>query len=266
MAAGLLPNVILRRMLGLIALGAGVVAAHPLHAADIYKDTFDRVGDLNGSTPDTDASGDTWTTSLSSIYTTTGTSVVINPGSYTYTGAYLQVNDKPSDMLTGLQDFTLSATVSVGAENTSVGIALLNSPLSAYSPYNDKSLGSLSTYLTFTLPDNNYDFSDGGVGTGPGTISIVYSASAGTLTYELNGTPLTVSGTQAVTAAQIAALTDVSFGFGGNNTPQTSSATQFELFVAGGSGSPVPEPASLTMLALGGVALIGRRRRACTRI
>jgi hypothetical protein len=134
-----------------------------------------------------------------------------------------------------------------------VGIALLTAPLGAYDGYSGSGSHPALGYMqagSYAYYDGNYNFNVAAHANSVFTIS--YSASGGTLTYQLDSTVL---GTQSVTPAQVAGLTDVDFGFGGNNTPQTATLSGFELSVAS-----VPEPASVGMLLVGGVAMLGRRR------
>jgi hypothetical protein len=236
-------------------------------AQTIYQDNFDRTGDLNGSTLTTSASGATWSTSLPTIYstsTTGGGEVSISPSAYTYQGAYLPVNVTGASLGAGLDNFTLSATLTPGSEGTSAGIALLDAPLGNYDGYNTDALGYI-TDSGFTLINGNYDFGAGL--SGPALLSISYNASAGTLAYAANGHVLETD--MGITASEISAITDVSFGFGGNSTPQTATAENFQLLVSGaapsGGGAPsaAPEPSTdwLFSLALLGLAFQVYRKR-----
>lgn len=238
--------------IGVAALGL-VALAVPSKAQVIYQDSFNRTGNLAGSFPDTDAGGDAWQTSLPSIYSTSAGTVSINAGTYSYQGAFLPVNDNASDQLTGLQDFTLSATMQAGAEGTSVGIALLDAPVGGYQGFNNDALASvqLGTSYEFWTGGGQSNYVWEGA-TSPTVLSLVYSAEAGTITYDVGSTVIeTVTG---VTPGEISALTDVSFGFGGNSTPQTATAESFELSV-------VPEPSTIWLCGLGLIGLLGFQAR-----
>ena len=251
----------------LFVLGAASLGLLALSAASqaqiVYDDTFAGTGDLVGASPTVGPAGVTWASAEGSgIYQENSGDLQVSTSGNAYTAAYLPVNGSSGVTLDGSEDFTLSCVVNT-PQNGYGGIGLYTgAPGSLFSP----GIGVLgdSSFVTYTVPGSpgniNYYFADG-VGA-DGTISLVYSAEAGTLSYEVNGAivngysgPLVYS----VTPAQIQSITDIGIGDQGSVSTDVPPVTysNFQLSVT----QAVPEPATIWSAALGLIGLVGFQMR-----
>lgn len=211
--------------------GSGAVA---------YQDSFGRSGELVGSTPDiANVNGNTWlSTTGTGQYIVNGSTVAVSATAYPYSAAYLPVNGTSGVTLDGTKDFTLSVVITPGSTGLT-GISL-NTGLSSYSNLFSNDLAALATSNSFAAAyafnngNTNYNYGPGV--SGATTISIVYSASAGTLTYNVgNAVVATQTG---VTASQVAAVRAVALGddgYGNGNALPAPTFDNFTLSVAGGN-------------------------------
>jgi hypothetical protein len=208
-----------------------------------YQDSFSRNGDVTGSTPDViDASGATWSNIAGSgQYPIANGTASINPAAYSWSAEYLPVNGSSGITLDGTKDFILSAVVTSGPTGLT-GISL-----STGAPGNvfDQELAALATCSGFAgaYAFNggliNYNFAAGI--TGPTTISLAYSASAGMITYKVGST--IVSTQTGVTAAQVSGIRYVGLGDDGYGGGASAPAPTFDNFTftigsSGASGAP----------------------------
>jgi len=118
---------------------------------------------------------------------------VVASSNNAYNTAYLPVNGSSGVILDGSKDFTLSVAVTPGSAGaTGVSLSSVASPGAIF----NNSLATLVTGSGVTA----YAFNGGGITyvggfAGTNTVSLAYSASAGTLTYTVGGTVmLTQSG------------------------------------------------------------------------
>jgi fibronectin type 3 domain-containing protein len=220
-----------------------------------YQDSFSRTGDVTGSTPDvTDTGGATWSNSNGTgEYPISGGTASINPSAYSWSAEYLPVNGSSGVTVDGTKNFTLSVVVTPAAVSSArTGISLNTAvPGSLYS----SDFAAMSTCSGFA---GAYAFNGGTINynyaagiSGATTISISYSASAGTVTYQVGSTTLyTQTG---VTAAQVAAIRYITLGDDGYGNGDATPAPTFDNFtftVGSGSGGSAPlSPTGLTATA-----------------
>jgi hypothetical protein len=212
-----------------------------------YQDSFSRSGDLTGSAPDVaDASGATWAnTAGSGQYPLNGATASINPSAYSWSAEYLPVNGTSGITLDGTKNFTLSVVITPSAVaaartgislNTAVPGGLYSSALAGMSTGS----GFAGAYA-FNTNVLSYNFGPGI--TGATTISLVYSASAATLTYNVGGTVIyTQTG---VTPAQIASIRYVALGDDGYGGGAATPAPTFDSFTLAVGNAGTVSPAEL---------------------
>ncbi|HEY6879266.1 MAG TPA: family 16 glycosylhydrolase [Polyangiales bacterium] len=211
-----------------------------------YRDSFARMGELNGSTPEVTSNARTWTsTTGNGQFLVDGNTALISNTSYPYNAAFLPVNGSSGVVLDGSASFTLSALVSAGSKGV-VGISL-NNAMGSYSNMYSANLASVGTtagYLSaYSFGSSTfYDYSP--APTMPTQLSLKYDASTATLTYSV-GTKV-VRKQSGVGPAQISALRAISIGnqgYGSGATgPQQPRFDDFKLLVA--RTEPVPEAPS----------------------
>lgn len=243
----------------ILRLGLGLVVLMTVSLSSqgqvIYQDSFNRTGNLNGTSPDVvAANGATWTVPTDGATTTYQVNsgvVSVAPGSYNYTAAYLPINTDAADTVDGTKDFTLSATVTPGSGG-GVSIGLFNGPVSDYNGANNAPhyLDLASWAAMSNAYPGTYDWAEASTSTELLTIS--YSASANLLTYSVNSTAIA---TESMTSLQVANLRDVAFGF---DNALTSTVSTFQFVVA----APEPSTVALFVVAVSGLAFqLGRKRR-----
>ena len=208
-----------------------------------YQDGFSRSGDVTGSTPDvTDTGGATWSNlSGTGLYPISSGTASIAPSAYPWTAEYLPVNGTSGITLDGTKNFTLSVVVTSGPTgrtgislNTAAPGNLFSSEFAALSTCS----GFAGAYA-FNGGTINYNYAAGI--TGPTTVSLVYNASAGTLTYTVGST--TVYTQTGVTAAEVAAIRYVAMGddgYGGGAATPAPTFDNFTFTVGSGSGGGAP--------------------------
>jgi fibronectin type 3 domain-containing protein/lysophospholipase L1-like esterase len=217
-----------------------------------YQDGFARSGELVGTAPDTtNTGGATWACTVGTgTYSTSSGAAVLSTSAYSFNAAFLPINGTSGVTVDGTKDFTLSVTVTPGSAGTT-GIALSTGlTANSYNSLGTNALAAIETgsgYLaaySYNGGSTNYNFGTGI--SGATTVSLAYSASAGTLTYKVGTTVvLTQSG---VTASQIAALRDVAFGdqgYGGGAATPAPTFDNFLFVVGSGTGSAPPAPTGL---------------------
>jgi fibronectin type 3 domain-containing protein len=221
-----------------------------------YQDSFSRSGDMTGSTPDvTNTGGATWgNTAGTGQYPISGGTASIAPSAYSWSAEYLPVNGSSGITLDGTKNFTRSAVVTPSAvASARTGISLNTAvPGNLFSNY----FAAMSTCSGFA---GAYAFNGGSINynyaagiSGATTISISYSASAATVTYQVGSTTLyTQTG---VTAAQVAAIRYIALGddgYGGGDATPAPTFDNFTFTVGSGSGGSAP-PAAANLAATAG--------------
>jgi hypothetical protein len=209
-----------------------------------YQDSFSRTGDMTGSAPDvTDTGGATWSNSAGTgQYPIAGGTASINPAAYSWSAEYLPVNGTSGITLDGTRDFTLSVVVTSPASGRT-GICLSTGvPGNLYS----NAFAAMSTCSSFT---GAYAFNGGAINynfgagiSGATTISLAYSASAGTLTYKVGS--LTLATETGVTPAQVATIRYVGLGDDGYGGGAAAPAPTFDNFTF--TVASAANPATLT--------------------
>jgi hypothetical protein len=194
-------------------------------STDGYNDNFTRTGALTGSEPDVaDTNGNKW---AETYYGNLGGNSLAPNGtklpsaSGNIDGGVLPVNGTSGVTLDGTKDFTLSANFVTGTSYNSAVLSLgtslngvaalkLNSGIST-------SADAYGNGSVVGLGNKNYN------GTQINTLTMSYRAATGLITFEVNGSPISVyqdGNTLAVTPAQLKALAYVGFEFeysGANN-------------------------------------------------
>jgi hypothetical protein len=222
-----------------------------VHGAPIISDTFSRVGNLQGSSPDIDTTSGahTWSVAqnLSSNITTDG-SVMQVPG----TGSPYAV------LPFALSDVPAGAVVTLGADLTITDAASsaqwIALGFTAGGPANGGSPWVLLTagggIAAFVGPGANTTFVS--IASGSGTsaaanLALSYDTASNTVTLFANGTPL---GSHTYASAPTISAVSIS-----TSATTTLAATVDNFIVA------VPEPASASLLLAAGSMLLGIRRR-----
>ncbi len=161
-------------------------------------------------------------------YPISGGTAAINPAAYSWSAEYLPVNGSSGITMDGTKNFTVSVVVTSGSSgltgislNTAAPGNLFSSDFAALAT----SSGFAGAY-NFNNGTINYNFAAGI--SGATTISIVYSASAGTLTYNVGST--VVATQTGVTAAQVAAIRYVALGDDGYGGGASAPAPTFDNF------------------------------------
>ena len=220
-----------------------------------YQDSFTRSGDVTGSAPDmVDTGGATWANSAGSgQYPISGGTASINPAAYSWSAEYLPVNGSSGITLDGTKDFSLSVVVTSGPTGR-IGISLNTGAPGGLFDQDFAALSTCSAFAgayAFNGGTINYSYSAGI--SGPTTISLAYSASAGTVTYKV-GTDVIYTQT-GVTPAEVGAIRYVAMGddgYGGSTTsPAATPAPTFDNFtftVGSGTGAPAA-PSNLSATA-----------------
>jgi len=221
------------------APSAGSAPAAPAHlpapgsggvATTCYQDSFNRSGDVTGSSPDVTNTGTaTWSNTLGSgQYPLSNGTASISPSAYPWSAEYLPVNGPSGITLDGTRDFTLSVIVTAGSTgctgislNTAAPGGLFGSYLAALSTCS----GFAGAYA-FNDGTKNYNYAPGI--SGPTTVSLAYSASAGTLTYTVGST--TVYTQTGVTPAEVSAIRYVAMGDDGYGNGAATPAPTFKKF------------------------------------
>jgi hypothetical protein len=262
----------------ILALVGGLLLAASAQAQTIiYQDNFaagtQNYGILNGTAPDTvDTGGATWSVgpgfdaNYPNTYGYYAGTVSQDPGSYGFTSAQLPVTSTTN--LAG--GFTLSAimTPGTGTDGSRADVVIYSGSGGINANQTVSFQLAPSGYAAYgsNTPNNYLGGYPAGVGpfTTPTLFGVTYNPTALTLSFSVGGTLSstglisgdTVLFTQSVTAANIAAMSGVGFGFSnyaGGNT--TATAEQFTLSV-------VPEPSTWALM-MGGVlalAMVSRRR------
>jgi len=243
------------------AVVAALVIAGSTQAATIYEETFSdgSVGtpiDLDGSTPDTTTGANTWVASDWQENGSTATSATT--GSLNTSAdhnAFLAFTPAAGNV------YTLSATMTLpvngdGAGWVALGFADTNTTDETSFWANDTAPWLLyrpnSEVVTFDGPGVSGTSASEGNFAGPISVSLVLdtTASAWTAEWFIDGSsvrgPLTYGTNPTINYV----------GFGRENG-NTSAVDNFTLT----DNTVIPEPASLALLGLGGLALFGVRRR-----
>jgi hypothetical protein len=222
-------------------------------AGTLYYDSFNRTGNLNGSTPDTTWNSDTWVASSGS----TDGSMCSVPASNFF--AYLPFVPTGSDI------YTLSADASLqnGTTGLWLGLGFLTDLNQGASWYNYSSPwillrdnGKLQAFAGLGISNIVYNDDSGGQGGNPGQpnhlqVVLDTTQTEWTSKFYVNGVQLGSSFTYASHPAVV--------GVGIGNFISSGSFDNFSL------SSPVPEPSTLALFGAGGIGLAAyawRRRRA----
>jgi hypothetical protein len=212
-------------------------------AAVIYEDSFSYTGPLNGVVPDvTTTGGNAWTEISGGANASGGVARASGAG---YAGATLSVNGSSGVSLDGSKDFDLSADIVITGAG-SVNLLLGNATQGVDWVRVQLSSSNVRLYVNGS--------SQGLIAYTTGQrLALLYDQSEGTIDVELDGTSLSGRfGLLSVASTDISEMTSVGFRFQYNNIDAT--LDNFRLNV-------VPEPATASLLGLGGLLLAARRRR-----